>query len=217
MIRQDKINSTLKEILSNKQFTVHYEKSWREKLHELISKFLEHFHLKPKDTDIDIPWLKKLISFLSTPEAHFIGQCVLVAAVGFIIWYVYRLMRRGVVAHLDEKTKLQKLRQPGTIDDWEKEAERFSSEGNYLEGINAIIHALYITLSTKGILRAAPGTTNREYVYILKESSRNSLSKTVAKVVLLHEEKSYALKGCSIQDFDTCMELYKQCKMDMTS
>lgn len=216
MIQQDKINSALKEILSDKQFTVHYEKSWREKLHELINNFLEHFRLKSKDTDINIPWLKKLISFLNTPEARFIGQCILVVAVGFIIWYVYRLIHRGVVTHIDTKTKLQKFRQPVSQDDWEKEAERLYNEGNYLEGINAIIHALSLSLSKEGILRIAPGTTNREYVYILKESSRHSLSKTVAKVVLLHEEKSYALKGCGSQDFDTCMELYKQCKMDMT-
>ena len=217
MIQQDKINSLLKEILSDKQFTVHYEKSWKEKLHELINKFLERFHIKSQDIDINIPWLKKLLSFLATPEAVFIGQCFLVIAVGFIIWYVYRLIRRGVVTHIEPKTELKKSRQPVTQDDWEKEVERLYQKGAYLEAVNAVIHTLFLALSREGILRTTPGTTNREYVYILKELSRHSLAKTVAKVVLLHEEKSYALKGCNSQDFDTCLALYKQCKMEINA
>lgn len=206
MILKEEIQSAVKEILSERQFTRHYGKSLKEQVLEFIYDILAKLNIKPSIASTHIP---EFVSLLL--------KSLIVLGVGFLLWFIYKNISRSVVSHLETHPNFHKISTPITQADWEQEAERLCKEGCYAEAINAIIHALLFALAKQGGIGAAPGTTNREYLNILEITSRHSLLQAAAQLVHLHEEKSYALKSCNLEDFHRSLTLYKACKLNLTS
>jgi hypothetical protein len=100
---------------------------------------------------------------------------------------------------------------------YEKEAEEFAKKGEFVEALRHLYLSLLLFFSAKGILDFSHSRTNREIEKLVSRLNGTSFIDKFSNMNSIFEEKVYALKPCTTEEFEKFRQLYHQCRRGAAS
>jgi hypothetical protein len=207
----EKIRLLLKDILNRPEFGNLKPNPFRQLMQQAIEA-LKNLRV----VRILIGLLKDFLSYFTgifeNPVAGIISSGVILVLVGILLFLVINNIRNRINMHITTPQA-----DPGdhhSVDPVlrEKEAEEYAKNGNFIEAIRHLYISLLLFLNIKGVLEFSHSRTNRETERLLVKLGITSFRDNFSSMNLIFEEKVYALKPCTKDEFESFRTLYFQCK-----
>lgn len=219
------IEASLKEILSERQFSHLNPRETGGDFPQTIMKFIQKI--------FDLPWMKSIRNFIEKlleplldylnrftkniwGEHMFyisIGLCTLLMLI--LILQIYRILKKNVVTEISKQVPEKSSGGRLNISSAEEQATKCADNLDYLGAIQNLYRAMLILIDEKRLIRFNPALTNIEIEAILKDNSRDAVLELFHKCNMQFEDKFYARKTATSQDFEQFKENYLFLKKEL--
>jgi len=209
-----KIKKMLARILSSNEFSALRE-SWLGKKLEGLSELLTENALIKKLLSIISESLNRLLVMLYSDSSGQILKILLFSTVMLLLLWLFFKVRTRVSlkaeAH-DSADETLNLNDPA---DLEKIARKQADSENFIEAMRLYYRSLLLLLDKRALLCFSPSRTNRENEKILSKILNESFRNNFRVINKVFEDKVYAMRACSVSDFEQFISSYKKCKKEV--
>jgi hypothetical protein len=153
---------------------------------------------------------EKLFSNPSTMTVLFvIALIILIAITILIVFNITKRMSLKLAVNKPDSTNNGEFLDP---DIQEKEAEFCASKGEFTDAIRHLYISLLLYLTRNGIIHFSSSRTNRETMRLIEQVNMPDLIRYFKQMSSVFEEKVYALRPTTGEDYLNFKQLYFECR-----